>query len=261
MSPGDVDAIIWSHSHFDHVGDPSTFPSSTTLVVGPGFQNSFLPGWPSDPESRVHEGAWEGRELREIDLVKEGNGLKLGEFNGYDYFGDGSFYLLDSPGHLIAHVYGLARTTAEPPTFIFMGGDTAHHGGEFRPTEYVPLSKDVKPDPRQVLVKALQTEMGCPGEIFLRLHPKREHAATQPFFQPNSGTDLVECKRSIRKMEQFDASENVLRIMAHDSALLEVLDFFPNSANEWKDKGWKRVGQWRFLGDLLTEEEKAKQTL
>jgi ribonuclease BN (tRNA processing enzyme) len=30
-----IDAIIWSHHHFDHVGDPSVFPLSTALIVGP----------------------------------------------------------------------------------------------------------------------------------------------------------------------------------------------------------------------------------
>ncbi|KAK0207449.1 hypothetical protein IW262DRAFT_1469550 [Armillaria fumosa] len=32
---GSVNAVIWSHTHFDHIGDISTFPSTTELVVGP----------------------------------------------------------------------------------------------------------------------------------------------------------------------------------------------------------------------------------
>ena len=44
-----------SHSHLDHVGDPSTFPNSTTLVVGPGFHDIFLPGYPADPKGQVLE--------------------------------------------------------------------------------------------------------------------------------------------------------------------------------------------------------------
>lgn len=39
---GAIDDIIWSHHHWDHVGDPSTFPGSTGLVVGPGFQAAHL---------------------------------------------------------------------------------------------------------------------------------------------------------------------------------------------------------------------------
>jgi metal-dependent hydrolase (beta-lactamase superfamily II) len=36
VAGGAIDSIIWSHHHWDHVGDPSTFPHSTALVVGPG---------------------------------------------------------------------------------------------------------------------------------------------------------------------------------------------------------------------------------
>lgn len=38
-------------------------------------------------------------------------------------FGDGSFYLLEAPGHATGHMCGLARTTADPPLFVFMGAD------------------------------------------------------------------------------------------------------------------------------------------
>src|SRR5690349_3304101 len=33
----EIEAVIWSHWHWDHIGDPSTFPSTTDLIVGPGF--------------------------------------------------------------------------------------------------------------------------------------------------------------------------------------------------------------------------------
>ena len=34
----DIGGIVWSHWHFDHTGNPATFPSSTDLIVGPGFK-------------------------------------------------------------------------------------------------------------------------------------------------------------------------------------------------------------------------------
>lgn len=33
-------------------GDPSTFPHSTALVVGPGTKAAVLPGYPADPNSQ-----------------------------------------------------------------------------------------------------------------------------------------------------------------------------------------------------------------
>lgn len=44
-----------SHWHWDHIGDPSTFPPSTQLVVGPGFKEAFLPGYPAKNDSPVRE--------------------------------------------------------------------------------------------------------------------------------------------------------------------------------------------------------------
>lgn len=52
---GSVEAVIWSHWHFDHIGDMSKFPDSTDIVVGPGFKENFLPGYPASPKSTLLE--------------------------------------------------------------------------------------------------------------------------------------------------------------------------------------------------------------
>jgi hypothetical protein len=36
--------------------------------------------------------------VHEIDFEEAGKKLKLGNYSAFDYFGDGSFYLLDCPG-------------------------------------------------------------------------------------------------------------------------------------------------------------------
>lgn len=46
---------LLSHWHWDHLGDPSTFPPSTELVVGPGFKKEFMPGFPANADSPVRE--------------------------------------------------------------------------------------------------------------------------------------------------------------------------------------------------------------
>lgn len=83
----------------DHVGDPSIFPKSTSLVVGPGFKSNkqTYPGYPEDPDAVVRQDAWEGRELIELDFA--GADLEIGGFKALDFFGDGSFYLLEAAGH------------------------------------------------------------------------------------------------------------------------------------------------------------------
>ena len=54
VAPESINAVIWSHSHWDHIGDPSTFPGSTDLVVGPGFK-VMLPAYPTSPKSFLRE--------------------------------------------------------------------------------------------------------------------------------------------------------------------------------------------------------------
>lgn len=39
----------------DHTGDPSLFPKSAELIVGPGFSDAFLPGYPSKKDSPMLE--------------------------------------------------------------------------------------------------------------------------------------------------------------------------------------------------------------
>lgn len=40
----EISAVIWSHTHWDHKGDMSTFPPTTTLVLGPGAMAHFGEG-------------------------------------------------------------------------------------------------------------------------------------------------------------------------------------------------------------------------
>jgi hypothetical protein len=220
--------------------------------VGPGFKGAFVPGWPTVQESPVDEKAWEGRTLREIDFAAEGKGLKLGQYKAFDFYGDGSFYLLDTPGHAIGHMCGLARTSADPPEFIFMGGDIAHHGGEFRPTQYLPLPENISPSP--FAAPFSKNAPICPGSIFEAVHPKK--STTEPFFVPTSQgvhDNAETTKESIEKMYEFDANDSVFVNIAHDVSLYDVVDFFPKTANGWSQKGWKQEGRWRFLKDFETD--------
>lgn len=86
------------------------------MIVGPGFKDAFLPGYPANEDAFILESDYAGRELREIQFTQ---GKKVGRFNAFDYFEDGSFYLLDSPGHAAGHLSGLARVTCNPDSYIF----------------------------------------------------------------------------------------------------------------------------------------------
>lgn len=255
-----VGAIIWSHWHFDHAGDPVTFPATTDLIVGPGFRLGAMPGYPADETSHVDARAWQGRNLHEVDFAAVGGGpsplaklLNIGRFRAYDFYGDGSFYLLDSPGHAAGHLSALARTTADPPSFMFLGGDIAHHNGEFRPSPYTPLPESISPDPRPGRARTSV----CPGRVFLDVHPARNPNA--PFFDPVTGDrwheDAAEAKRSIEKLSEADAYDSIFPVLAHDMTLLDVVDLYPKPANAWMAKGWKEKSRWAFLGDFTLAAE------
>jgi hypothetical protein len=242
VQTSDVEGIIWSHYHWDHTGDPSRFPESTALIVGPGVKDRFKVAYPTDKDSALTEDAWAGRELREI--VFEESSPKIGRFKSVDYFGDGSFYILDTPGHLLGHMCGLARTTAD--TFILMGGDAAHHAGEFRPSEYMPLPHEIKLDPNPPRFPHC-----CPGEILMNdVHP--EKSATKPFYQASDSIneDAKVADWTIEGLSEFDVHENVFVVIAHDCSVHGVVEFFPKGANDWKNKSWASTGHWMFLGDF-----------
>lgn len=244
-----IEGIVWSHHHWDHTGDPSTFPPSTSIIVGPGFIDAFTPGYPADPKATILENDYAGREWISMNFGESEEGfVRLGHFNAIDYFKDGSFYLLDAPGHTATHMCGLARVTKEPSTFIFMGADACHHGGEFRPSIHVPLPSSISPHP---LNKA---KMVCPGALFEEF--LRDGDKTKPFFAVKKGEgsvayDAAEAERTIAKISEADGDENVLVVIAHDATLLDIVDFFPKYANNFKSKGWKSQGRWEFLKDFI----------
>ena len=162
-------------------------------------------------------------------------------------------YLLDTPGHAIGHICALARTTANPPTFMFLGGDIAHHGSEFRPTKYLPLPDEITPNP--LVAPRTKSASVCPGHIFEAIHPTKSR--TETFTTPTLGEHAIhhvpqDARDSVEKMTEFDAHESIFPVIAHDESLFDVVDFYPASANDWKAKGWKTEGVWRFLRDFDT---------
>lgn len=177
-------------------------------------------------------------------------GLQIAGFDAIDYFDDGSFYLLHTPGHAVGHLGGLARTTSDPSTFILMIGDCAHHAGELRPSDLRPLPEHIVPNPLEGHLPS-----PCLGELFLKSHPK--HSRTEPFFKvpdpplvPMATYDMPENHETVRKCTKIDANENIFVIMAHDASLKDIVEYFPKTANDWKKQSWGQKGRWAFLKEF-----------
>lgn len=262
VEPDQINGIIYSHHHWDHVGDATKFPGHTSIIVGPGYKAKYLPGWPADPDSgATMSDLYEGRETIEPDFSSnDPRALKLGEYEANDWFGDGSFYILNTPGHTTGHLCALARTTSSTTgesTFVFLGGDVSHHGALFRPTEYLPIPETISPAPYDP-----PTSTGsCPGEIYASIH--RYHAEgkgySSPFciMKPDGPVDEdpALAQKTLDKIHPFDGDDDIFTIYAHDGTLLDIVDFFPKNLNAWKEKNWGKLGHWRFLGQLKVDKK------
>jgi len=245
IPPSSIDAIIWSHNHFDHIGDLSTFPSTTKLIVGPGFKASYFPGYPANPESFIKESDYRDRHVVEVALNEAD--LKIGPFQAHDLFANGSFYLLVTPGHAPAHLAGLARTSFPEngkDTFVLMAGDIVHHASELRPSPGVPLPAE--------------------WAHLTQLNTSRGRKADEPFFEPSVGWDIPLAKETIRGLQAFDAREDVLVVAAHDASLASVvgMDGFSRgdggwwALGRWRENGWKEKERWKFLDDFQGSQAK-----
>jgi glyoxylase-like metal-dependent hydrolase (beta-lactamase superfamily II) len=205
--------------------------------------------YPANKASPVLSTDFENRTVTEINQEKFD--LKAGSFPAFDYFGDGSFFLLDCPGHAVGHMCGLARTSSDESeaghSFIFMGADTCHHGGEYRPSKYVELPEQIRPNPFN-----RSSPHACPCGIFEHVHRDPESYRSTTFYTLKGTTvseDVKIAEASIAKLQEFDASSNVLVVCAHDRTLEGVVDVFPKTANGWRERGWKEEARWAFLGD------------
>ncbi|KAI4085914.1 MAG: hypothetical protein LQ344_008009 [Seirophora lacunosa] len=231
--PKNINEVLEDGKEDDHTGDPSLFPKSAEVIVGPGFKDAFLPG---------------GRNVREIAFDKSN---KIGQYPSYDLFGDGSFYILDVPGHAIGHISGLARTM--PDTFVFMGGDVCHFGGSYRPSQYTPLPATIPPG---VALDSDRFKHPCPCSLFTACHRDPPNARTSPFYRVTQEPkgwymDPGVAQQSVDRLEEFDADDNVFVCLAHDGGLIPVCDWFPDGTlNDWKVKGWKEKSKWGFLNEL-----------
>jgi glyoxylase-like metal-dependent hydrolase (beta-lactamase superfamily II) len=129
----DIDYVILSHSHWDHIGTPSDYPNSQ-FVVGPGTLHMYkygAPHYPSEmfekeplPLERTLE-LTPTSELSDQNTFSTRQWQPLANFpHAIDFFDDGSVYIIDTPGHLPGHLNLLLRVEKEK--WVYLGGDCCH---------------------------------------------------------------------------------------------------------------------------------------
>ncbi|KAM0343808.1 hypothetical protein ACHAPU_008237 [Fusarium lateritium] len=132
-----------------------------------------------------------------------------------------------------------------------MGGDVCHHGGELRPSQYLPLPQNLSE--HLSLPESLRLRLSrCPGSVFDDLNVERGRKPGETFFDPAMSEDVDQAIRTVKEAQKADAQDNIFFVFAHDMSVFGVIDTFPKPANDWKAKGWREKTFWRFLSDFET---------
>lgn len=242
QQPEQVKAVIFSHMHFDHVGDGAKAGfEKAELWVGPTCCTYARPGYPVDEKAPTLSETLPTDGSRKIteafvpdELLKEAGdkragvvmeGLRKGLYNAvalkkadwvglgsfdraFDVFGDGSAYLIDAPGHSVGHQMMLIRTTTgDEDTFILLAGDCFHH-------------PELLKEPRRT-ARPPYSKSGM-------------HSA------PEAALD------TIYRTKEFAEKENIWVVAAHDFSVGENIQ--PGvkeiqglvQINDWREKKWKK---------------------
>ncbi|KIK54098.1 hypothetical protein GYMLUDRAFT_63408 [Collybiopsis luxurians FD-317 M1] len=215
-----VDTVIWSHTHFDHIGDTSLFPPTTKLVIGKGSERK---AYPEFPDAKLLQSDFAGREVEEIDFEKPD--LMISGLPAVDFFGDGSFYLLDTPGHCPGHITALARVKED--SFLLLGGDCCHHPGQLRPNVHIQKNFAYHGD--------VPTDFSRP----ILTIPEG----------PSAYADRSTALASLGKIQLLDAHPDIFLVTAHDATLEGIISLYPEPLNDWKELGWKSKAIWAFMGE------------
>ncbi|USP76879.1 uncharacterized protein yc1106_04153 [Curvularia clavata] len=121
----EIDTVLFSHAHFDHCRPISNLFPNATAYFGPGTKASCEPGHMKNPNLQ-----WDGRFFDPDHATEkwqelEGEWQPFGPFEkALDYFGDGSFWILDAPGHMPGNLAAAARL--RNGEWVVLGSDCCH---------------------------------------------------------------------------------------------------------------------------------------
>ncbi|TCD64056.1 hypothetical protein EIP91_004605 [Steccherinum ochraceum] len=128
LKPADIQHICFTHIHFDHVGVPNDY-TNATFLIGEGARALLENGYPKNPNSVFDVDLFPADRTRFLSPSSKTDAAEwkpLGPFrHTFDFYGDGSLYIIDAPGHMAGHLMVLARTSSDGG-WMMLAGDAAH---------------------------------------------------------------------------------------------------------------------------------------
>ncbi|OQU95875.1 hypothetical protein CLAIMM_02039 [Cladophialophora immunda] len=203
----DIDYVMLSHVHWDHIGTPSDYTGSN-FIVGSGTFYILEHGAPHYtkammevkplPTDRTQELPPTPNSTHKDQAFVHQTSHKWQRIstlaNAVDFFGDGSFYLVDSPGHLRGHMNALLRVA--PDKWVYLGGDCCHdpriltgekqiatyddgHGGMRSVHSDLPTARET--------IRSIQNFLNVNGDLveWVVAHDLEWYNANQSRFFPN----------------------------------------------------------------------------
>lgn len=124
----EIKDVLLTHIHFDHYGDTKPFEGARFIVGSEGAQIAAS-GWPTDPKAVTPANLLPEGRTTFLSPHSSDSGHRwapIGPFpHALDWYGDGSLYIIDAPGHLPGHINVLVRTSPDGG-WVYLAGDTAH---------------------------------------------------------------------------------------------------------------------------------------
>jgi len=157
----------------------------------------------------------ESRIVRQLSRTED-KWVTVGSLKGIDYFGDGSLWVLDTPGvsniksllntvgfdidsssvnkHKSGHISALVCTSTNPPVYHLLASDTCHHCCLLHSAQY--------PRPRAGLFTPDVYDPAMKSDQLMSMHE-----------------DLEEAYKSMAKVGRMDLEDNINVLLAHDTTI------------------------------------------